>query len=172
MSAPGGPEIKPGEERRIRIEIDTTHRKGSLNKSIAMVTNDPENLGPNLIMQAKVVEELALRPYTLNLGMLEAGREYKRWVKVANNSTRTIKVKNIRLRPEKMFSVEGDTAFSLAPGEERKVYVLFKSDEPSGRFYGMIVFETDLEYLPAKSIRAMAVVKKNSLENADAAPSQ
>jgi len=167
--APGGPDINPGESRRITIQISTMSRKGSFRKDIYLTTNDPEAATAKLSIQGDVLQVLAIEPRYINFGKIRVGATHHKAIQVINKGNDPITITQITANPAQIALVVPQEEFILAPKEHREILLSLTPDESKKSLYGNFIMTTDLEYLPIKSVRFRAQIipeKKETSQNA------
>ena len=130
----------------------------NLFKEIKIETNDPKEGLIVLTMKARVFETLKVSPRLVNFGTILQGRSESREVIVENVSKKPLKITKIEATPPELFAVPSDP-FNLKPGQSRKIDIRFSPGQSDGFVGGNVNLETDLSYLPKKTIHVRAEVR-------------
>jgi len=107
--------ILPDKQAILQIRFNSKSFRGNIVKRVLVTSNDPEQPQKQFIMQANVVQELAVTPQHLILEMFPASKEVIRNLSLTNHSDLPIQIKSIRstshyIVPEKVPTI-------LEPGE-------------------------------------------------------
>ncbi len=131
---------------------------GNLDKEIKVETNDPKADLIVLSMKARVAEMLKVNPRLVNFGRMVKGQTANREITVENVSKRPIKITRLEVTPENLLAVRPADPFLLKPGEARKLTIVISTGSSSGFVGGSVSLETNLEYLPKKTVHVRVEV--------------
>lgn len=164
VKAPGGlkTNIAPGESKKITVSTPTTLRRGKLKKDIRIATNDPEAKTLTLSIQANIIEDLYIRPLSINFGIVKQGSSSEKDLLITNKGKNLISITDIKPKMVKMLTISPSYKFTLAPGQTRKLVLTFIPGSNVSAVYGSVVIKTDIEYLPEKIIRTRAKIVANN----------
>jgi len=140
------------------VSIPTTYRRGKLKKDIKVVTNDPKAKTLTLSIQANIIEDLCIKPLSINFGIVKQGSSYEKEIVITNKSKNPVSIMDIELKMAKMLTISPPHKFTLAPGQTRKFVLTLVPGSKEGIVHGYLVVKTDIEYLPKKTIRVRAKV--------------
>ena len=161
MSAPGGPQVKPGAACTIMAEIAATVTKGyegALKKVIDIETNDPHTPLISLTFKASVYARLSAEPRFVNFGEVKRGSAPRRELRIRNRGDKSIAIAQIAISPIGSASISPQRAFVLKPGATMKLSIALSPTLPVGPNYGKVILSTNWQELPEKMIRFRAIV--------------
>lgn len=141
--------------------MSTQGYTSDLHKEIKIEMNDPSTDLVVLTMKARVFEALRISPRTLNFGKLLQGQAGLREIVVRNMGKKAVKVTKVEVSPRDRLQLSPEEPFALKPGEEKKMTVKLDSGSKDGYVRGFVSFQTDLEYVPVKTVQVFAEVKEN-----------
>lgn len=139
--------------------MSTAAYTSSLLKEIKVETSDPKANLIVLTMKAKVFETLKVNPRLVNFGRMQQGQNSSREITVENVSKDPIKITRLEATPPHLFAIEPSEPFTLRPGQTRKVNLKISTGSSSGFVGGHATLETNLDYLPKKTIHMRVEVK-------------
>jgi hypothetical protein len=160
ISAPGGQTIEPGKTGRIAVKMSTRSYTNELVKEIRVETNDPERNMITFTMKALVVEALKVTPRLVNFGKMLQGETSTRSITLENRGKEPVRVTSVKAVPPSLLSLGQTDPFILNPGQKRTLDLTVSSGSSEGFVSGYVNLETDLDYLPKKTVRIRAEVKK------------
>lgn len=140
------------------MKISTAAYTSDLIKEIKIETNDPNAGLIVLTMKAKVTETLKVDPRLMNFGRMRQGQTANREITVENMSKGPIRITGLKATPENLLTVQPSEPFLLKPGQTRKLTVKISTGSSSGFVGGYVNLETNLDYLPKKTIHVRVEV--------------
>ena len=161
MSAPGGPQVKPGAACTITAEIAATVTKGyegPLKKVIEIETNDPHTPLISLTFQASVYAMLSAEPRFINFGEIKRGSAPRQELRIRNRGDKPVAIAQIAISPIGSASITPQRAFVLKPGATMKLSIALAPTLPVGPNYGKVILSTNSQEFPEKVIRFRAIV--------------
>jgi hypothetical protein len=160
ISAPGGQTIAPGDAGKIIVKMSTGPFTNDLFKEVKVETNDPKADLIVLTMKAKVTEMLKISPRLVNFGRMMKGQTASREISVENVSESSIRITRLEATPENLLAVQPSEPFTLKPGQSKKLTVKISTGSSGGFVGGYVNLETNLEYLPKKTVHVRVEVKE------------
>lgn len=130
-----------------------------INKEIKIETNDPKADLIILTVKAKVTEMLRIYPRLVNFGRMVQGHAAEREITVENVSKSPIRITGLEAAPENLLAVRPAEPFLLKPGQSKKLTVKITTGSSIGFVGGYVNLETNLEYLPKKTVHVRVEVK-------------
>ena len=133
-------DIPPGGEGKIKVKVSTRGRKGALQKSVVVQSNDPKQ--PRYILKIKGMVEViaAFDPDRLNLKNVAKGETVTQTVKLAGREADKLKITElVSSKPEEL------TAELITEEGKPAVKVTFKAGDKAGRISGRITGKTNLK---------------------------
>lgn len=161
MSAPGGPQVKPGESRAIMVDVTTDTWEGGLKRVILVETNDPQSPVLNLTVTAHIYTLLQVEPKFIDFGDTRPGSVQQREILVRNRWQKPVTLTQLTVDPVGMASLNPPRVPPLKPETSTKLILTLSPGAYSGPIYGNVTFETDWKNLPRKTIRFRAHVIAN-----------
>jgi len=138
--------------------MSTYSYTSNLFKEIKVETNDPKADLIVLTMKAGVFETLKVSPRLVNFGTVLQGKTETREVTVQNVSKKPLKITKVEATPSELLTVAPDP-FTLKPGQSVKLGIQLTPGASDGYIGGNVSLETDLSYLPRKTIHVRAAIK-------------
>jgi hypothetical protein len=133
-------EIPPGGEGKIEVKVSTKGRKGNLQKSITVYSNDPANPRYMLKMQGDVEVLAGFEPSRLDLKNVAKGSTLEKTVQIIAKEPDKLKLTDIvSSKPEEI------KAEVVEDAGKPSLKVTITTPEKAGRFSGRITAKTGLE---------------------------
>jgi hypothetical protein len=133
-------EIPPGGEGKIKVKVSTRGRKGNLQKTVVVQSNDPKQ--PRYVLKIKGIVEViaAFEPDRINLKNVAKGETVTQTVKLAGREADKLKITElVSSKPEEI------TAEMITEEGKPAVKVTFKSGDKAGRISARITGKTNLK---------------------------
>lgn len=133
-------EIPPGGEGRIQVKVSTRGRKGDLQKTVVVQSNDPKQ--PRYTLKIKGIVEViaAFEPDRLNLKNIAKGQTTTETVKLTGREVDKLKITElVSSKPEEL------TAEMVTEEGKPAVKVTFKAGDQAGRISGRVTAKTNLK---------------------------
>jgi hypothetical protein len=132
--------VKPKDYATLDVKVDI-HSDGAAEKYVTIKSNDPTNPSKVITLNANVIGHLSFSEKVVNFRNATTGRESTYHLKLKNNTTKPIKILDIKIDPNTVTSSlkKGQV---LAPKKEIDVTISYK---PTGNAYmnGAILLKTD-----------------------------
>jgi hypothetical protein len=133
-------EIPPGGEGKIQVKVSTRGRKGNLQKSVVVQSNDPKQPRYNLKIKGMVEVIAAFEPDRLNLKNIAKGETVTQTVKLAGREADKLKISElVSSKPEEL------TAEMVTEEGKPAVKVTFTAGDKSGRISARVTGKTNLK---------------------------
>jgi hypothetical protein len=133
-------DIPPGGEGKIKVKVSTRGRKGNLQKTVVVQSNDPKQ--PRYMLKIKGMVEViaAFDPDRLNLKNVAKGETVTQTVKLTGREMDKLKIAElVSSKPEEL------TAEMITEEGKPAVKVTFKAGDKAGRISGRITGKTNLK---------------------------
>jgi hypothetical protein len=153
VSAPGGPQVKPGESRSITVDVKTGTWEGAFKKEILIETNDKQTPLLILTVKAHIYSMLQVEPIFVNFGDIRPGSVLQREILIRNRGQKPVTLTHIAISPPAMASIAPLSVSALAPGASSKLVVTLSPGAYTGPIYGNVIIDTDWKDLPHKTVR-------------------
>ncbi len=133
-------EIPPGGEGRIEVAVNTQGRRGALEKSVVVVSNDPKNPRLTLKVVGRVEVIAGFSPPYLNLGRMLKGSKRTEVVKVEAKEPGKVRLTEVTAGDPRVQAriVEG-------PAGEPAVEVTVSAGDEEGPLATMVTAKTNLD---------------------------
>lgn len=150
------PKIPPGGEGKIEVKLRTAGRKGKLNKSIVVKSDDPKQ--PNFILKLKGEVEIFLEtiPNRLDFGRIAKKAELKRVVKISGKLAVKAKLKIGKISSNKI-----SAKIIKDESQQDAVEVLIKGGDKAERISANLELETGLTEQPKLKLFIWGVVSED-----------
>ena len=157
-------ELKPGDTTVMRVKLNVGSRKGNVQKSITITSNDPKQGRKILFIKANVSVELELSPTSyLTFQDMKVGYEKTAKITLNNNSKKDVVISNVEYSPESLWiNLKGEKV--IKSGGELEIVAKAKP-EKEGYYNCNIKFKTTHPDYPEFNIRGYGKVKKSPLFN-------
>lgn len=133
-------EIPPGGEGKIKVKVSTRGRKGTLQKTVVVQSNDPKQPRFNLKVKGMVEVIAAFEPDRLNLKNIAKGEAVTQTVKLAGQAVDTLKITElVSSKPEEL------TAELVTEEGRPAVKVTYKASDKAGRISARLTGKTNLK---------------------------
>ena len=133
-------EIPPGGEGRIKVKVSTRGRKGTLQKTVVVQSNDPKQ--PRYVLKVKGMVEViaAFEPDRLNLKNIAKGETITQTIKLVGREADKLKITElVSSKPEEL------TAELVEEEGKPAVKITFKSSDKAGRISARVTGKTNLK---------------------------
>jgi hypothetical protein len=133
-------EIPPGGEGKIKVKVSTRGRKGDLQKTVTVQSNDPKQ--PQYVLKIKGVVEViaAFDPDRLNLKNIAKGETISQTAKLIGREAEKLKITElVSSKPEEL------TAEMIEEDGKPAVKVTFKAGDKAGRISARVTGKTNLK---------------------------
>ena len=133
-------DIPPGGEGKIKVKVSTRGRKGDLQKTIVVQSNDAKQ--PRYVLKIKGIVEViaAFDPDRLNLKNIAKGETVSQTVKLSGRETDKLKITElVSSKPEEL------TAELIEEEGKPAVKVTFKASDKAGRISARVTGKTNLK---------------------------
>jgi hypothetical protein len=133
-------EIPPGGEGKIKVKVSTRGRKGNLQKSVVVQSNDPKQPRYNLKIKGMVEVIASFEPDRINLKNIAKGETVTQTVKLAGREVDKLKITElVSSKPEEL------TAEMITEEGKPAVKVSFKAGDKAGRISARVTAKTNLK---------------------------
>ncbi|HNY65969.1 MAG TPA: DUF1573 domain-containing protein [Deltaproteobacteria bacterium] len=140
--------------------MSTSAYRADLFKEIKVDTNDPGTPLVTLTLKAQVFEFIKVLPRTISFGKMLQGQTATREIKVENVGKKPFRITRVSTEASSLLTVTPAEAFTLKPGESRKLSVKVATGSAVGFIFENVTLDTDLSYLPQKKIYVNVEVKE------------
>jgi hypothetical protein len=163
--------LVPGQAITLHVQLDAVHRKGSLSKSVAIMSDDPNNPTKIIRLRANIQNDVTYTPDNQYLVFNNAvvGKEVEASIRVKNTSEQSLTL----YAPEVIEGAELGFQFNLAkdkvlkPGEEFEFKALVTPTSKES-IDGKVVIRTSSANNPMREFRLYGTV----VEQASTAPTE
>lgn len=133
-------EVPPGGEARIDVSVNTQGRRGSLDKSVVVASNDPQNPRLTLKVVGRVEVIAGFSPSYLNLGRMLKGSRRTEVVKVEAKEPGKVRIGEVTTNDPRVTArlVEGGSG-------EPAVEVTVEAGNQEGPLTAMVTAKTNLD---------------------------
>ncbi|HMN24323.1 MAG TPA: DUF1573 domain-containing protein [Ignavibacteriaceae bacterium] len=162
-------ELKPGESTNVLVSFNSKGRKGPQNKTVTVVTNDPDmpnvllTFKCNVVVNKKVENKfgaIIFLPETQHdFGKVKAGTKVEYIFKFENKGTESLLIKDVKTSCGCTAAVVSNN--SIKPGEVGSIKVDFDTKNREGRNSKSITIVSNDYKEPNKVITIYADVQKN-----------
>jgi hypothetical protein len=138
--------LAPGESGEVRTSFDSTRFSGSVQKTVAVYSNDPSRAIVQLLIKGSIRQELFVSPAFIELGTLNAGVEKILPVTISNQGPVPVALREVRcLAPDLVGEL---AAPAVAPGGS--VILTLRVTPMAGRgiLNGYVIVATDSKRAP------------------------
>jgi hypothetical protein len=153
VSAPGGPQVKPGESRAITVDVKTGTWEGEFKKVLLIETNDRKTPLLNLTVKARIYSILQIEPKFIDFGDIRPGSVKQRDILIRNRGQSPVTLTHIAIDPPAMASIAPLSVSALAPGSSAKLVLKLSPGAYTGPIYGSVIIDTNWKDLPRKTVR-------------------
>jgi hypothetical protein len=133
-------DIPPGGEGKIKVKVSTRGRKGNLQKTVVVQSNDPKQ--PRYVLKIKGIVEViaAFEPDRLNLKNIAKGETVTQTVKLAGREADKLKISElVSSKPDEL------TAEMVTEEGKPAVKITFKASDKAGRISARVTGKTNLK---------------------------
>jgi hypothetical protein len=130
--------IPPGKTGEIRATFNSKSYTGNVNKSISVISNDPERPSYKLTISGKIIEDVSIKPRNINFGSVYIGEKTNKTVTIKSQTKPDFKIKKIS--PSKPFI---NASIVEEKNGEYVIKVVLKDNHKIGRFSGGIYLKTN-----------------------------
>jgi hypothetical protein len=133
-------DIPPGGEGKIKVKVSTRGRKGNLQKTVVVQSNDPKQ--PRYALKIKGIVEViaAFEPDRLNLKNIAKGETVTRTVKISGREADKLKITElVSSKPEEL------TAELVTEEGKPAAKITFKAGDKAGRLSARVTGKTNLK---------------------------
>ena len=150
--------IEPGKKGRISLAVNTTAFVGSIKKSTAVKTNDPDNASFDLFMKATVKAMIEVQPSENQaFGIVRKGEKIERDYKLNSSEGTPFKVTEIQCTDNFL-----KHNLNMAPdGKSGVLTVTVPEDHPLGVINAHLTLKTDHPKQPMVELNAYATVRED-----------
>jgi hypothetical protein len=113
--------VPPGGETQVKATVSTKNRRGHLKKTIRVTSNDPETPTLTLSLEAEIITDLTVTPYSINFGQLGKGKKAEQDVVIQSSDPKRIRIVSLDIE-DKRFKIEPKS--KQADGEHYRVHFL------------------------------------------------
>jgi hypothetical protein len=128
--------VPPGGEGKIKASLSTHGRRGQLNKSIVVYSNDPKQSRFVLRFKGKVAVQLALSPERTNLRRIGAGTIHEKKLELIGQLAADARILNAQ-------TSDKDRLIATVTPDGKSVQVKLKAGKRLGRFFGTVSVTVD-----------------------------
>ncbi len=132
--------IPPGKKGEIKTTFRSGAYRGNVKKSISVLSNDPDTPIYKLTISGTVIEEISIKPGTINFGTINAEKQSERTVNITVKSQSDPGFIIKKITSSKPFV---DASITVVNNGEYTINVVFKDYDKIGRFSGKIFLETN-----------------------------
>lgn len=142
--------IAPGGKGEIRASFDSKNFYGSVNKGIAVESNDPKMPVSNLSLKGTIIEELEVNPKQLNFGRVKTETSKGLDFTIDNKGKKPVKITGARVSiPQSTVKV---AKYTIGPGETTTVTVTVTPRKSDRVISGYVSLTTDYPAKPVISV--------------------
>ena len=142
--------LLPGDTSNIDVRLDLRNFMGPIEKTLTIMTNDPEARNILFKLHANIIQALSKLPNYFPYGQIVLGETARAKVIVKNNSKEDIKVMKVVKTPSDM-EINLKEGKIIRPGTEIEVTASLKPKK-TGKFESSITIMTDNIDMPRLSI--------------------
>ncbi len=154
--------ILPGKTGEIKTTFNSANYKGSVKKTITVLSNDPDTPSYKLTISGEIVEVISIKPRNINFGSFRSDNQSDKTVKIS--------IKALSEPDFKITNVSSSTPFvdasaSVATEGGYTISATLKNYNKIGRFSGKILLDTNSAKQPEASIIFYGVVEGDIVIN-------
>lgn len=143
--------IAPGQSTFIKTSFNSTGFRGSIDKSVSVYSNDPENVSVTLFIKGKITSDVIISPTRVFLGDVAKGSIATAEVRLSAEEGKKIKFGEVKSRSE-LLSVNS----SSLPGGGKLLKISLSKEAPLGDFQGRVSVSTTSKFNPVINIPVIA----------------
>lgn len=148
--------ILPGKTGEVKATFNSRSYRGTVRKTIAVLSNDPDTPSHKLTISGEIIEEISVKPQNINFGSFRADDQSDKTVKVSVKSQSGPEFKIVKVTASKPFV---DASAIAEQNGEYTVIATLKDYHKIGRFSGKIFLDTNSDKQPKTSIIFYGVVE-------------
>ena len=133
--------IQPGKTSEIKVTFNSANFFGAIHKTIAVESDDPKTPVSTLSLNGSVIEEIAVNPRQINLGVLKSGNAKAITLSVVNNGKQTVRLLSVK-SPMPQIYVKPSISV-IKPGETATINVSASPQKNDRMLSGYISIMTD-----------------------------
>ncbi len=148
--------ILPGETGEIKVTFNSGNYRGNINKTISVLSNDPDTPSHKLTFSVEIIQEINFKPININFGSIRADNQTDKSVKVSITSQSGADFKITKITSTKPFV---KTTSTVDQKGEYTIEATLKDYHEIGRFSGKIFLQTNSIRQPTASMIFYGVVE-------------
>jgi hypothetical protein len=131
--------LAPGEETNLHIGLNVGNKVGPLTKSMTFTTNDPEKKRSYMYLKADLYKAISYSPTFMAFDALKVGEKATAVVKLSNNSTKPVVIKDVTTTNDLKLSLANETVLAAGQSVDVKGTVVPKK---TGTYQSQITIKT------------------------------
>lgn len=150
--------LKPGARGEIKASFNSSDFGGPVIKEVYVHSNDPRKAIITLTMKGFIVEDMAVTPKQIDLGVVKKGVRKEASITIENSGTKPLRILSVKT-PSPHAAISWKKTL-LKPGESCKIRLSVTPRDAQRFISGYLTIKTDNPARPEKTVPFYAVLQK------------